>query len=99
MVEDVVGRAGDDGGVGTLDIGFITVKNIPVNLSLNIRLAPLSLLPAQLRDIRALGLSEPGAPGPGVFRDEDVDDDQTDGEDRQNSSHGYGDQDLQLAGL
>ena len=43
MVEDVVGRAGDDGGVGTLDIGFITEKNIPVNLSLNIRLAPLSL--------------------------------------------------------
>ena len=31
VVEHVVGRAGDDGGVRTLDIGFITERNIPVN--------------------------------------------------------------------
>ena len=43
MVEDVVGRAGDDGGVRTLDIGFITERNIPVNLCQNLRLTSVFL--------------------------------------------------------
>ena len=44
-------------------------------------------------------LSEVGAPGPGVPRHQDVDDDQADGEDRQDSTHSDGDQHLQLTVL